>query len=141
MIALSFMSCELLEEDPKEEVPTEKEILLEQLSAVAWGNASVTHADDGDLSDMYTDFALQLSLKQTDDFEGNYVVNAGSYAFAQATGKWSINEELTQITLSNGQLIDFVLSETTLTLDFTVESVNGKTLGVEGHFIFELSAL
>jgi len=139
MLAMTFASCDPAEEEKTE--PTEREILLNKLGNVTWGNATVTHADDGDLSDMYSLFAIQFNLNESDNSDGSYLVNAGSYAFPQAAGKWSVNEELTQITLSNGQVIDFELSSNTLTLDFTVESANGKSLGVEGHFIFELSAL
>lgn len=137
LLLLGTLACD----NEKSAEPSAKEKLVIALSDVAWGEPTVSHADDGDLSDMYTDFVIQWTINASEDYDGTYVVNAGGNAFPNSQGSWKLNNDLSQITLSSGQTIDFEILENTLTLDFTVPSQEGRMAGVDGHFTFELSAL
>jgi hypothetical protein len=124
-----------------EDGPSDSDVKSEMLSAQAWGHPTVMHGTDGDLSDQYADFAITFTRKSADGFLGTYFVANGSHAFADVSGKWKFNDDLTMIILDSGRELDFQLDESHLTLDFIVPESGGRSNGLSGHFTFNLQAL
>lgn len=111
------------------------------LTASPWGNCTVTHAIDGDLSNQYSDFVLLFTMSKSDDFEGTFVTSHGGHAFPENTGKWKFSEDLKQIIFDSGRELDFQLDENHLLLDFSISPAGGRANGLSGHFVFDLKPL
>lgn len=135
IILVQFGACK----DDNEINPQHKSV--EILTATSWGNGTVTHAIDGDLSDQYENFAIVFTKKPSADFEGTFVVASGGYAFSENTGKWKFSEDLKQIIFDSGREFDFQLDENHLRLDFSVSLAGGRGNGLSGHFVFDLKPL
>lgn len=113
---------------------------IEMLTATTWAHAQVTH-DDGDLSDQYENFAIDFTENPSNGFDGTFVVSNGGYAFEESSGLWKFNEDFSKIILDSGKEMDAELSETGLSLEFTVATEGGKLNGISGNFLFDLSPL
>lgn len=124
-----------------DDAPSTADVKVDMLTAQTWGQAIVTHATDGDLSDEYSDFAVTFTSSPSGDFQGSYVVANGSHAFAEATGKWKFNDDESLIILDSGREMEFELEATHLKLDFTVPASGGRSNGLSGHFTFDLKPL
>jgi len=135
IIVLQLGACK----DDNELSPQVKNVSM--LTATSWGNGTVIHAIDGDLSGQYTDFVINFSKNPSADFEGTYLVANGGYAFPETTGKWKFSEDLTKIIFDSGREFDFQLDENHLQLDFVVTLAGGRANGISGHFVFDLNPL
>jgi hypothetical protein len=134
LIALvTFMSCDG-NESPKQDATTA------MLTASSWGSPTVAHSD-GDLSDQYENFIIAFTSKATSGYNGTFIIANGGNAFSETSGLWKFNPGKTQIILDSEKEIDFFVTENSLQLEFTVTVPNGKTAGLTGHFVFELSPL
>lgn len=125
----------------KDDAPSKQDVMTNMLTANAWGDATVTHGADGDLSFQYENFAVQFTNQKANDYSGNFLVSNGGSAFPDVTGKWKFNSDLTKIIFDTGKEMDFILTETKLELEFTVSATGGRVSGLDGHFIFELIPL
>jgi hypothetical protein len=128
----------------KDDEPSTSDAKVEMLTAQTWGQPTVIHGTDGDLSDQYPDFAITFTNNPSAPFNGSYIVANGGHAFADATGKWKFNDDQTLIILGSGKEIAFELEATRLMLDFTVaesEGSGGRSNGLSGHFTFELKPI
>lgn len=125
----------------KDDEPNKQDIMTDILTANVWGDATVTHEVDGDLSFQYEDFAIQFTKQAANGYNGSFLVSNGGSAFPDVTGKWKFNSELTKIIFDTGKEMDFTLTESKLTLEFTVSAMGGRVSGLDGHFIFELIPL
>ena len=140
-LALFFAMVQISACKEDNDEPSASDVKVDMLTAQTWGQAIVTHATDGDLSDQYPDFAITFTSNPSGGFQGTYVAANGGHAFADATGKWKFNDALTLIVLDSGREIEFELDETHLKLDFTVPISGGRSNGLSGHFTFELQPL
>ena len=120
--------------------PSAKDVKLNMLTVSPWAHAQVTHAD-GDLSSQYTEFVISFSKNSSNGYDGMYVISNGGYAFTEDGGHWKFNANLDQIILDSGKVMDFVLEENHLQLDFNVANPGGRIEGVSGHFVFDLQPL
>src|SRR5688572_25723090 len=79
-----------------EESMSEKDQAKNTLTTKAWGDPSVMHASDGDLSAAYEDFTIAFTSNDSGDgYQGAYVVANGGHAFSDASGKWKFSDDLT----------------------------------------------
>jgi hypothetical protein len=122
----------------KETGADERTLKINEIVSSPWTNAVVTHSTDGDLSFQYEDFSIAFIKNPGSSYDGDFIVTHGGYAFEEHYGKWKLDEVSSQIILSTGKQMEFVLTENILRLEFTVDNTSGRTAGVSGHFIFEL---
>lgn len=134
VILISLASCK------DDNGPSKQDIKIEMLTGSSWGHAQVTHTD-GDLSDQYTDFAIVFTGNASDGFDGTFVVSNGGNAFAENSGKWKFNDDMTKITFDSEKELEFEVDEDHLTLDFIVPASGGRMAGLSGHFVFELQPM
>ena len=114
--------------------------MTKMLTASGWGHASVTHSD-GDLSDQYTHFSILFTDKKSGSSDGTYFISNGGHAFSETTGTWKFSDDQSQIILDSGKTMDIQLDDTHLQLDFTTGNPAMRTMGLSGHFIFDLQPL
>jgi len=130
MALLSFFSCKKHSESPKES-------MLNTIST-SWVAESVMNEPDGNITFEYTDFTITFVKKSSNGFDGEYYINNGSYAFPEASGKWSLSDDLKTLHFDDTQDISIDYSNDRLKLDFTLTAQSGRTNGLTGHFIFVL---
>ncbi|MFZ6011133.1 MAG: hypothetical protein ACOYXT_12375 [Bacteroidota bacterium] len=119
--------------------PREQNIVW--LTAQSWGHAHVNHETDGNLSSQYSNFAILFTAQSSQGYDGTFMISHGGNAFAEATGMWRFNSDLTKLILNSGQELNFQLEADHLQLDFYVADPGGRSSGLSGHFVFELSPL
>lgn len=122
----------------KDESLSKHDQIVKNISAT-WGNAQVMHATDGDLSFQYEDFAITFAKNSSSGADGFFIVENGSHAFPDASGQWSLSSDLSKIEISTGAAWDFTLTGNSLTLEFDIPDSGGRTNGLTGHVVFELT--
>jgi hypothetical protein len=118
-----------------------REQSINTITNVAWGNATVNSATDGNLSAEYQHLTIQYTKRSVDGYDGTFIVSNGSHAFPEASGKWKFDDTLTKLILDSGRELDCQLSKEKLTLDFIITPTSGRVKGLSGHFNVELLPL
>lgn len=131
-LVLIFSALVIVAGCSKDDPISEREQLINALAG-SWGNPTVIHETDGDISSQYETLLISFVKDVNESRDGFFIISNGGRAFPESGGQWKLTDNLSAIDNSSAHSWEVGFVNDKLRLVLEIPTSPGRVNGLSGR--------